>query len=875
MIKKISTKLLKLFCHPDFYPDIAGDLEELYQRNKTHGKNIADLRYALQVMGLFRPSLMRSFNIFSFFNSNGMIRNTFKISFRTLYNQKTYAIINIGGLAISLTAFLLIRAYVSFENSYDTQFTNASQIYRLSTHQVIDGEVKVKDAMSFNPSGKMLVDKIPEINQYTTTYRFDELIVRLDEKVYTEEKIVAADEHFLSIFDYQLLAQSSKEVLSQPNTIVLNQTMATKYFGQGNPIGERLYITGFSEPLQVVDVVEDIPLNTHFKFNALISLSTIQEILDREAWNAFNYYTYLTIQPGSQPEYINQKIAGLSKEYLNEGTNLQFNMHPIQWIHLHSDYTYETEQPGNATTIMLLSWISWFILVIAWVNYVNLATAKAINRAKEVGIKKVVGASRSQLILQFFIEAFMVNFIGAILAIGIGELVLPYFNALATMPILEHFYNDPNTLLLLLTFTLVGTLLSGFYPALVLSGFKPVTVLKGKFRDSSKGLLLRKTLVLLQFSTSMVLLASTLIVYQQVQHMRQMDLGYNIDQVLGFTFPNQDYASEEEEISRKLAFMQQLRQQVAIEDVASMDNLPGGGSSDVSSNAGKISIIGITEPNETTTYIQGVDDNAMDLLKFNFIHGRNFEKNLATDTAAIICNETFLRKLNVAISEDLINERIKFGTGENSNSFAIIGIVKDAHRSSVKNAVEPTVYFYSENPSRVVAKINSQQLHNGLNEIEQTWKAFFPQQPISYAFLDERFERLYQSDKRFGAVFGTFSALAILVAIFGLFGLSSYMAAQRTKEVGIRKVLGASLSQILVIFIYPFVILTVFAAIISGPIIYFGMGQWLENFASRIHFPWIMILVSMMVILLFAVITTGFQVLRVAMKNPVRALRYE
>lgn len=875
-MKRLAHRLLKGFLHPDFYPDISGDLEELYLRNKSTSPRLADWRYFWQVIALLRPSLMRPLFKNPILKDTGMLRNYFKISLRSLLKQKAFTAINIIGLAVGLAAFLLIRQYVLFEKSYDTFFAEPDQLYRLTTDQVVNGVLGTRDAMSFAPSGKALVDEIPEIIEATTTYKFDDLIFQKGESVVTEEHTLAVDEHFLNLFTYPILNGSRENLLSEPNTIVLSESKARFYFGDENPVGKSIRIyPPFGRDFKVEAVIADPPQNTHYRFDMLISLATMKDRLDDDAWNGFNYYTYLKLAKDADLEKVTALMPALSKKYIGEDPNLLFNIQPVTSIHLHSDFTFEPEIHGNEKAVSFLALISIFILVIAWVNYVNLSTARAIDRAKEVGIRKVVGAQKRQLVIQFMLEAMLINLFGACLAVGLAELCLPYFNNLVGKVILEHTWSSPSFYPNLGLFFLAGTVLSGVYPAVVLSSFRPVQVLKGKFRNSSQGVLLRKGLVVIQFAASLALIASTFIVYQQVNYMRTKDLGMNIDQVIGFRNPRIKEGEFEMQKQKRIALMDELKKQSTVKGAGLISNLPGGGSSDVSSSSGGVKIVGRTDRLEATTYIQSFNDEAIGVLDIKILFGRNFDRNLAIDTANVIVNEAFIRRFGLNPTDSLIGEKIQFGRDPENDKYTIVGIVQDANRSSLKNEVEPSVFFLDNTDNYCLVKLDADHLQEGLKTVHATWESIYPGQPLKYSFLDERFEGLYQEDKRFGEVFGSFAFLALVVAMLGLFGLSSFMAVQRTKEVGVRKVLGASVVHIVTSFYKDFFGLILISFMIGAPLIYFGMNNWLNEYAYRIDFPWLYLFLSLGIVLALALLTVGYQVYKVAILNPAKSLRYE
>lgn len=806
-----------------------------------------------------------------------MFKNYLKISYRSLNKHRTFTFINVFGLAIGLAAFLLIDQYIRFEKSYDTFIENSSQLYRLTTDQIVDDAIGTRDAMSFNPSGKVLTEEIPEIINYTTTYKFSETTFKNGENLITEKMVIAADSNFLKLFSYQLLSGDPKLQLSEPNTIVLTKSKAEKYFGNENPVGKEIYLySDFNKPFKVTGVIQDIPENTHYHFDILVSLNTIKEFLAEENWNGYNYYTYLQLTPNADIDKINTLLPDLSKKYIGEDASLVFNIQPVLDIHLHSEKTYEPEVHGDIKAVNVLMIISIFILIIAWVNYVNLATAKAVDRAKEVGLRKVIGARKKQLILQFLIEALIINFLGGLIALGLIELMLPYFNILVGREIAISLWSNPDFIIRLLSFFIMGTFISGFYPAIVLSSFKPITVLKGKFRNSKSGIFLRKGLVVTQFAASFILITGTFTVYKQVQYMRSRDLGMKVERVVGFPNPRREQGADPNALlQRKLSFLDELRNSPHIINVARTANLPGGGSSDVNSYGSGVRIVGVSEYLNSTTYIQSLDENTIDLLSMKLLHGRTFIKDLQSDSSSAVVNEAFIERFGLEVSESLLNQKIQFGQNIEGRKFAIVGIIKNIYRGSLKHQVEPTVYFNWKHPGHTLVKLSGQNIPEGLAHIQEIWSKFFPTESLNYNFIDERYERLYEADQRFGNIFTVFSVFAIFVASLGLFGLASFLAMQRTKEVGVRKVLGATVTQIVAIFYKDFLLLIGISVILGIPIVYFGIDTWLNGYANRINFPWELLPLSIVALMVFAFVTVGYQTYRIAVLNPARTLRDE
>lgn len=801
-----------------------------------------------------------------------MFQNYFKIGWRNIRRNPSNTLIHISGLALGLMAFLFIQQYVSFEKSYDGFHENPNQLYRLTTDQVVNGEIAVRDAMSFAPSAAALTADLPEISKGTTTYKTEIVVFKKDNHLVEENGVIAVDSNFLSLFNYKVLAGDETTMLNQPLSVVLTASKAEKYFGQTNPIGQSIELLEDIEgQATVTGVIEDIPENTHYSFDILVTISSMKEQLERDAWSGYNYYTYVRIDEQADLAALNQRLPALTKKYLGDKTDILFNLQAVQDIHLHSDYTYEPQAHGSVKGVNFLSIISIFILLIAWVNYINLSTARAVKRAKEVGVRKVVGAPKSQLMFQFFMEALIINLLGAVLAAILAQALLPYFNNLVGKTIIGNIWAYPDFLKNLAFFFGLGTLVTGIYPALVLSSFQPIKVLKGSFARSKKGVAMRKVLVVLQFTASLMLIAGTVIIYQQVRYMTSKDIGIDMEQVIGFTNP--DLGDDRK--TKYASFLDEVRKITGVQDAAGINELPGGGSSDISSASGGVKVVGMTDRVPGTIYISTMDDHALGTLDMKMIAGRNFNHKLASDSSAIVINEALLKTLNIAEPEAVLNQYLQLGENPENKKYPIVGVVRNFNRTSLKEQVEPTMFFHDLVPGRTVIKLSEDNISTSLAGLESLWGKFFPNAPFTYSFLDERFDRLYQEDRKFGFIFLNFAVLAIFVASMGLFGLASFLALQRTKEVGIRKVLGASVMNIILLFFKDFLWLIAIAVLIGVPLVYMSMSDWLTGYADRIDFPWLVLLLAGLSVTLFAFFTVSFQTWKLAILNPSKTIRQE
>ncbi|MCA6079221.1 ABC transporter permease [Fulvivirga sedimenti] len=871
MIKKLTERFLMWLLHPDWADDITGDMDELYGRNLSKSKLRAELKYFGQALLLLRPSLVRRFKIFPN-NNTDMFSNYFKIGTRNLLRHKLSTVINVSGLALGLAVFLLISEYVRFESTYDQHLATADNLYRVTSTALINGVSESKDAMASYATGRELQEALPEITNYTATLKFDQgMVIRIDDRLLQENSVISGDSNFFELFPYAILAGNPRTFLSEPNQVVLTKSKAEDYFGSiENTLGKTLKITLTTErEFVVTGVVQDIPKNTHYKFDMILSDPSLTERSDYDNWNYDNYYVYVLLDPGAVVDNLQAKLDEVRFKIFEE-QRARWELGLVTDIHLESDFTFEPEATGNETAIGFLKYISFFILFIAWVNYINLSTARAIVRAKEVGLRKVVGAFRSQLISQFLVEALIINFIAAILAFALVGGISPIFNNLAGKPIMKELWDMHLLLKNGLIFFLIGTFLSGFYPAVVLSRYNPSEVLKGKFRNSQKGILLRKGLVIVQFTASILLITGTLIIQKQLNYMMSKDIGINTDQVISFQPP--EVFSEETAYKSDL-FKEELLKHNAVERIGKTSNVPGGDAADINSTTSRLTLDGFPEPFKGTTYLLIVDDGFIPTVDMEILAGRNFNNNQASDSMTLLVNESFLSNYGGLTVEDAIDKQIRFGTDE--EKYRIIGVVKDFNRTSLKSAVEPTILLPSRWPDFFVLKLSVDQIDDGLLHLEKTWDEFYPTMPLDYSFLDARFASLYNEDRRFGNIFLVFSVLAIFIALLGLFGLASYLSSQRTKEVGIRKVLGASTFEVISLFVREFLILVVIAAMISVPLVFLSMESWLENYSFRIDFPWLMAAIGVLVIGIFAIATVIFQINKVARSQPADSLQYE
>ena len=804
-----------------------------------------------------------------------MIKNYFKIAWRNMIRNKAFSAINIVGLALGIAACILILQYVAFELSYDNFHKNSSQIYRVKQDRYNDGKLSTQWAAGAYAVGNSFKDAYPEVEDYVKLLRKGISIVDYGEKSVKVEKIYMASSSFFSIFSFPLVSGNPKTLLAEPNTVVLSSSVAKRIFGNENPVGKTV-LRNKRKPFKVTGIFEDMPANSHIKADMLVSyatfLSDVKPDNPETAWQWDGCLTYIKLRPGTDPAKLEAKFPALvdklaGEEHKKYKSAAVYLLQPLRDIHLYSHLMMEPEPNGDGKTVYLLLGIAFFIVVIAWVNYINLATARAINRAKEVGVRKAVGSLRSQLIGQFMTESVLLNGLAVVLALILVALSLPKFNEISGQELSFRLLGSKLFWLPLGGLFLIGAFFSGLYPAFVLSGFKPVAVLKGKVSASSRGILLRKSLVVFQFSASLFLLVGTLTVFQQIRFMRQQSLGINIDQTLVINPPI--IADDSTFMRQMAAFKEELLRQSGVKAITASTVVPGQPSD---WNAGGIRLKGADESLGKQYRIIGVDYDFLQTYDLKLIAGRNFSKDFGNDPKAVVFNKMAVQQLGFADPQQAVGKEINFW-GE---IFTIVGVTDNFHQQSLKDAYEPLIIrLIPDIRGYFSVKLSTGSAGNAIAGVQSEWNKFFPGNPFEYTFLDDRFNDQYKADQRFGQVFGIFTGLAILVACLGLFGLASFTTAQRTKEIGIRKVLGSTVYAIVKMLYREFAILVFISFLIAAPIAWFAASQWLDGYAFRTGIQWWLFAAPFVLVLFIALLTVSFQSIKAALMNPVKSLRSE
>ncbi len=792
-----------------------------------------------------------------------MLRNYFKIAIRNLWKHKAFSFINIFGLSVGMTACFLIFLYVNFELSYDNFHLKEDRIYRV----VADIKTPTETINGNGPSWAVPphISEFPEVSAAVRVLS-DVILFKKDNLTFNETESLWADADFFTVFDYKLLKGNPLTVLKEPFSIVLSESSAKKYFGDDDPIGQVIQITDDAFPSTVTGIMEDIPVNSQIQGDVVISMTTITkkfaEGVDNQ-WGNYGPFAYLLLKPGTNAAGLESKLpAFLEKWSGKEMSKSQMFptllLEPLKDVYLKSDRGGFVT--GNIKNVYVFSIVAMLILLIACINFVNLTTARSSERAKEVGIRKVVGAAKFQLARQFIGESVLISLIAFLLTLIVSSLLLPSFNQLAGKTISQGIFDTPSyTLLLFLTAIGIG-LLAGIYPALILSSFKPTTVLKGRFSTGTKGSFLRKSLVISQFTISIALIIGTIVVYSQMSYMGNLDLGFKKDQIL-VVDTNSD--------KNRDVLKQAISDLSNIKNVSLSSSVPGTGNpaaySEIENIKGDLQVANLD--------LYFVDFDYISLFDIQLVAGRPFSSEFKTDnTQAMVLNEAAVKMFGYSSPEQAIGKRFKQWGREGK----IIGVIKDFHFQSLKNPIKPlSMRIEADRHDYLSINVPSSNLASTIVTVEKEWKKIIPNKPFSYYFLDEFFSRQYKSEEQFGKLFLNFALLAIFLSCLGLLGLASYTTMQRTKEIGIRKVMGASVSSILNLLSRDFLKLVVISFFVATPVSWYFMQKWLMDFAYRTNIGWWVFVVAGVIAILIALITISFQSIKAARSNPIKSLKTE
>ncbi|SOE22050.1 putative ABC transport system permease protein [Spirosomataceae bacterium TFI 002] len=808
-----------------------------------------------------------------------MLKNYFKIAWRTIIKDKSFTAINLLGLASGLAITLMIVQYVRFELSYEDVYPKADQIVRVTT-DIYNGESLIsQDCETYPPMAAMLKAEIPEVSNSTRAYPFGDpaVDVEINNKQYTINKVFAVDSSFFDIFDFQLLAGTKKGIMTGLREVVLTEKLAMSYFNTTNAVGKTLNVIRNKGKtlMTVVAVVPDSPANTHLKFDMLVSYPTMfSDFGERENnWSGNNTLTYLELNKNADYDKF---VTGLNSftDRLHEkdlATDEQFIGQKIGDIHLYSKKDFETEPNNDAQSVYLLLIIAFLVIISALVNYVNLTTSKALDRAKEMGMRKVVGSTQSQIKAQVFIESILINVSAGVLAIVLIITIKDIFIETAGLPTTFSIFSDSFFWLSLVVFISVSILLSAIYPAYVLSSFKPSSVLKGSFSHSKKGTLLRKSLVVFQFGITIILMVQAYAVYNQLHFLRDSDIGINTEKTIVINAPQGEGIKDQFN-----SFKQNLLANSKVSSVAVSSAVPGQPEYELGTTTG-INLAKVDKETNYNFYLNVVDSAYFDLMEISVIAGSNFNSNTVKginddETNEVIVNEEALRLWGIPTAKEAIGQELNFW----DTRTLIIGVVKNYNQLSPKLPQIPMIHIYSPNNWDVASiKFNSGGAQEQLETVKAEYAKVFPGKPISYFFLDTKYDQQYKADERFQRVFGALTLFAIFIACLGLFGLATFTVVKRTKEIGIRKSIGASTSNVLLLLSKDFVKTVLFSMLIGIPISYLLVNKWLENFANHMEVSWWLFALPSVLILLLVIISISGKTITTALMNPVDSLRSE
>ncbi len=804
-----------------------------------------------------------------------MLRNYLKIAIRNLVKNKVYSFINIGGLAVGIACCLLITLYVVDELSFDRYHQNADRIYRLNLGVKFGGTEQLV-ATTADMLGPTLKKDYPQVENYARVYNAGSYLIKKSGTIENirETKILFADSTLFELFSFPLVAGNPKLVLSEPNSIVISETAAKRHFANQNPVGQILNLDN-KKDYKITGVMQDIPQNSHFRADFFVSMRSLNY-----SWGTFlsnNFQTYILLQKDAKPaafdgyfkqivqKYVSPELFKAMGSTVNDltktGSYYRYGMISLTDIHLKAKETQDLGINGDIQYVYIFSIVALFVLLIACINFMNLSTARSSKRAKEVGIRKVLGSLRYQLMAQFFAECVMLSFLALLVALGLVAIVLPLFNDISDKMLSINDLTSFRFIAFLIVLPILVGLLAGSYPAIFLSSFEPIKVLKGRLNLKSGSL--RNGLVVFQFSISIVLIVSTFIVYRQINFIQQKNVGYNKDQILVI---NDAYALDKQAVTFK-------------DEVLKLKGIANGtlsGYLPTPSNRDNTVMFPEGQLDQTKGVTIGrwdIDYDYIGTLGMSIIKGRNFSKDYGTDSTGMILNETAVKLLGF---KEPLNKGVTLFMNDSKKVYRVVGVVKDFHFESLKSNIGALCMMLNLNRGNVSFRLDmGSDIPNTIKQIETKWNAMAPGQPFSYSFMDDSFNGVYKAEQRIGKLALIFAFLTILVACLGLFGLVNFIAEQRIKEIGIRKVLGATVGSIVRLLSQDFVRLVLVSIVISSPIAYYFMDKWLADFAYRINIEWWIFIIAGLCAVLIALLTVSYQAIRAALMNPVESLKTE
>ncbi len=802
-----------------------------------------------------------------------MVKNYLKIAWRNLLKNKAFSFINIMGLAIGIAVCFIIMLYVQDELSYDRFNEKADRMFRIVFKADINGG-KIFEANVMPPVAQALVNDYPEVEQATRLQASGQPKVTYDERVFKEGQLALVDANFFNVFTIPFVEGDSKTALTEPNTVVITRAFAYKYFGSDEPLGKMLNIN--NNTCKVTGVMEQIPPNAHFHFDLFVSMASLPSAKS-QSWMESNFFTYVVLKKDYDYKKLQAKLPGMVEKYMGpqiqqamglslaqfrtKGNKLGFELQPLTDIHLHSNSNFEFEAGGDVRYIYIFGVIAIFMLLIACINFINLSTASASKRAKEVGVRKVMGSGRWDLVKQFLLESALITLIALVISTIMVRLALPAFNHLSGKNLLLGF--NLQRIAGIAAIGILVSILAGMYPAFFLSSFKPIATLKGKLSASTNSYGLRSGLVVFQFFISVSLIMGTIVVYQQMKYIQNKKLGYDKEQLL--VVSNSYLLGKNETV-----FRDQLLRDSRVADATISGYKPAGPS--FNNNA-----LAYPEGKENAimkTLEYKVDEHYIPTFDMKMAAGRNFSTEFKTDSSAMIINETAAKAFGWGA--DAIGKRIVRENSEHGKNFAytVIGVVKDFHFKSLHEAITPLLMvLYPE--TGIIVKVKTKDVPGLIASMKTQWASFGPEEPFAYNFMDDLYSNTYTAEQKTGRILNIFAMLTIFVACMGLFGLVTYTAEQRAKEIGIRKILGASVAQVTTMLSKEFLRLVLISCFVAFPLSYWVMSKWLQDFAYRIHISWLVFVIAGIVALAIALATISFQAIKAALANPVKSLRTE
>jgi putative ABC transport system permease protein len=859
----IPRALLKLLIKGEDFYEFSDDIEEVYRYKIKNGLKIhAKIWYWFRVLESI-PGIILDLIFWRFI----MFKNYLKIAMRNFQRDKGYSFINIAGFAIGMAVCLLILIYVRHELGYDKYHKDVERIYRITQ----DIRTQTSNRI-FAPVSPMIAPTLkaeyPQVENAARVLPTSPRLVKRGEKLFYEGRFMYADQELFDVLTIPLIWGNPEEALSRPQTLVISRRMALKYFGYDNPVGETLELN--QQEFEITGVAVNHPENTHLKYELIASMETLAEWREMSNWYSTMFYTYLKVRPNVDMEELSQKVVRMADKYVSErlnprGVSYNYSLLPVSSIHLRSPVQYDIEPTGNAAYVFIFSFVGFFILLIACLNFMNLSTARSAKRAKEVGLRKVVGAQRVQLIGQFLGESLMVSFLSLGLAMLIAKVTIPVVTRMTGIALTFGQLLTPWIIISLIGGAILIGLAAGTYPALVLSAFRPVSTLKGILRRDSRGFALRTVLVVFQFVISVILIFGTLVMSNQFNFMKNQHLGFSKEQKLVLPLRGGISIRENYEVVKA-----QFSKHLGITDATVSSSVPGGSMSSFS-----ISIVGEDDARVQDMYHLFFDHDFIPSYEIEMVAGRAFQKDMSTDIrGAFLINEAAVTAFGWSSPEEALGKRLQTGFGGRINP--IIGVTKNFHYRGLQSEVEPLIMEYQPDIFRCITlTLNTSNLKESLAFIESQWKTHFAGKPFESLFLDEDFDRQYRTDEQVGKIFGIFTVLGLFIACLGLLGLASFTAASRTKEIGIRKVLGASITGIVIMLSKQFTKWVLLANVIAWPVAYYIMIRWLKGFAYRTDINISMFIESGLLVLGVAILTVSFQTIRAASTNPADSLRYE